>query len=93
MEVFDLTKNDGVDDELKSTKKRSISNKNVGASKKSKKASSMFALLWIGTNGKGRSKSWSNKNLRVIGVYPTKGIMVIVDIIIVINYVVLIIII
>lgn len=40
--------------------------------KKMKRPSKGFALLWISTHGKGRRSSWRKKDLKMLGVYPTK---------------------
>ena len=42
------------------------------AALKPKKPSKGFALLWICTHGKGKRSSWRQKDLKIIGVYPTK---------------------
>ena len=39
---------------------------------KPKKPTKGFALLWICTHGKGRRSSWRQKDLKIVGVYPTK---------------------
>ena len=39
---------------------------------KAKKAAVPHALLWICTHGKGQSRSWKAKSLKVVGVYASK---------------------
>jgi hypothetical protein len=43
------------------------------AKKAKSKKDSPHVLLWICTHGKGQSRTWTKKSLRVIGVYPTKA--------------------
>jgi hypothetical protein len=42
------------------------------AKPKAKKAAVPHALLWICTHGKGQSRSWKAKSLKVVGVYASK---------------------
>lgn len=44
------------------------------ATKKPKKPSKGFALLWVCTHGKGQSRSWRQKDLKVVGIYPSKAL-------------------
>jgi hypothetical protein len=50
---------------------------NTSQPRPAKKAKSVkespHVLLWICTHGKGQSRTWTKKSLRVIGVYPTKA--------------------
>lgn len=32
-----------------------------------------YSLIWICTHGKGRSKNWRKKDLKIMGIYPTKA--------------------
>ena len=42
--------------------------------KKAKKNQKCYALIWVGTNGKGRSKNWRQKDLKIVGVYGSKAL-------------------
>jgi hypothetical protein len=45
------------------------------AKKKPKKPSKGFALLWVAHNGRGnQSRSWRQKDLRVVGIYSSKAL-------------------
>jgi hypothetical protein len=41
--------------------------------KKPKKKQKPFALIWVCTHGKGRSRNWRKKDLNIVGVYGSKS--------------------
>ena len=74
MEVFDLT-ND-VQETASSSKKRksdgTTADTKSKAPKKIAKKDTAHVLIWVCTHGKGQGRTWSQKSLRVIGVYSSK---------------------
>lgn len=53
-------------------KPRTSTGEAAKAKPKAKKAAVPHALLWICTHGKGQSRSWKAKSLKVLGVYASK---------------------
>ncbi len=41
--------------------------------KKKTKATKAFCLIWVCTHGKGRRSNWRKKDLKIVGVYPSKS--------------------
>lgn len=41
--------------------------------KKKSKPSKAFSLIWVCTHGKGRRSSWRKKDLKIVGIYPSKN--------------------
>ena len=72
MEVFDLT-GDDIPTTTTTTKKRASSSTSSSKVKKVAKKDSPHVLLWMVAAGKGQSRTWTQKALRVIGIYPSKA--------------------
>ena len=72
MEVFDLT-GDDVPTTTTTTKKRASSVTSSKPKKVPKKSDLPHVLLWMTAAGKGQSRNWTQKGLRVIGVYASKA--------------------
>ena len=41
--------------------------------RKKAKPTKSFALIWVCTHGKGRSRNWRKKDLKLVGVYASKA--------------------
>lgn len=41
--------------------------------KKKAKPTKAFSLIWVCTHGKGRSRTWRQKDLKIVGIYPSKA--------------------
>jgi len=72
MEVFDLT-GDDVPFSLTTITKKRASSSSSSKPKKVAKKDSPHVLLWMVAAGKGQSRTWTQKALRVIGIYPSKA--------------------
>lgn len=73
--VINLFDDDSDDDLLNPRPpKRKTTTAVVKPPPKKKKTNKGFALLWICTHGKGQTGVWTKKDLKVLGVYPTKAL-------------------
>mmetsp|Transcript_27988 Transcript_27988/g.39425 ORF Transcript_27988/g.39425 Transcript_27988/m.39425 type:complete len:144 (-) Transcript_27988:136-567(-) len=57
-----------------SAKRSTVTPAKAKPSKKATKKQKSFALIWVGTNGKGRSQKWRQKDLKIVGVYGSKAL-------------------
>lgn len=37
------------------------------------KPTKAFSLIWVGVHGRGQRRNWRKKDLKIVGIYPSKG--------------------